>query len=113
DAARAVAGARGGGGGTGGQAPVRSMTPRLDEYGLDLPEQARAGKPDPVVGRETEIEQAREVLGRRAKNNPVFVGAPGVGKTAIVEALAQRIVRGDVPRSLAGKRIISLDVAGP
>ncbi|KEI43882.1 ATP-dependent Clp protease ATP-binding subunit [Saccharopolyspora rectivirgula] len=111
-AARALARALEEGDGPGGQSPVLSMTPRLDEYGLDLTEQARAGKLDPVVGRETEIEQALEVLGRRAKNNPVFVGDPGVGKTAIVEALAQRIVRGDVPWSLAGKRIISLDVAG-
>src|SRR5690606_39158754 len=111
-AARALARALEEGDGPGGQSPVLSMTPRLDEYGLDLTEQARAGQLDPVVGRETEIEQALEVLGRRAKNNPVFVGDPGVGKTAIVEALAQRIVRGDVPWSLAGKRIISLDVAG-
>ncbi|MEB3370896.1 ATP-dependent Clp protease ATP-binding subunit [Saccharopolyspora mangrovi] len=91
---------------------VLSLTPRLDEFGLDLTELARAGKLDPVVGRDVEIEQAIEVLGRRSKNNPVFVGDPGVGKTAIVEGVARRIVAGEVPWSLADLRVVSLDLAG-
>ncbi|MBB5158178.1 ATP-dependent Clp protease ATP-binding subunit [Saccharopolyspora phatthalungensis] len=96
----------------GGARSVLSVTPRLDEFGLDLTELARAGKLDPVVGRDAEIEQAIEVLGRRSKNNPVFVGDPGVGKTAIVEGLARRIVAGAVPWSLADVRVVSLDLAG-
>ena len=87
-------------------------TPKLDEFGLDVTELARAGKLDPVVGRSEEIEQAIEVLGRRTKNNPVFIGDPGVGKSAIVEGLAQRIVARDVPLPLADKRVVSLDLAG-
>jgi len=95
-----------------GSAPVLGATPRLDEFGLDMTELARAGRLDPVVGRDGEIDQAVEVLGRRSKNNPVFVGDPGVGKTALVEGLAQRIVDRQVPWPLAGKRLVSLDLAG-
>jgi ATP-dependent Clp protease ATP-binding subunit ClpC len=89
-----------------------STTPKLDEFGLDMTELARTGKLDPVVGRTDEIEQAIEILGRRTKNNPVFIGDPGVGKTALVEGLAQRIIDKEVPWPLAEKRIVSLDLAG-
>ncbi|GLZ76391.1 ATPase AAA [Actinorhabdospora filicis] len=89
-----------------------SSTPTLDQYGRDLTEEARAGKIDPVVGREEEITDTIEVLSRRTKNNPVLIGEPGVGKTAIVEGIAQRIVNGDVPDTLAGRRVVVLDLAG-
>ncbi|MFG3687221.1 ATP-dependent Clp protease ATP-binding subunit [Micromonospora sp. NPDC047740] len=87
-------------------------TPTLDQYGQDLTELARNDQIDPVIGRADEIEQAVEILSRRTKNNPVLIGEAGVGKTAIVEGLAERICDGDVPQTLIGKRVIQLDLAG-
>jgi ATP-dependent Clp protease ATP-binding subunit ClpC len=90
----------------------QSATPTLDKYGRDLTEDAREERLDPVIGRDSEVEQTLEVLSRRTKNNPVLVGDPGVGKTAIVEGIAQRIVNGDVPDTLADRRVVVLDLAG-
>ena len=89
---------------------VTSRTPALDQLGVDLTAAAAAGKLDPVIGRVKEIERVTQILSRRTKNNPALIGEPGVGKTAIVEGLAHRIVAGDVPETLEGRRIITLDI---
>jgi ATP-dependent Clp protease ATP-binding subunit ClpC len=104
-AAPGAHGTRPGGGGG-------AATPTLDQFGQDLTAAAREGRLDPVVGRADEIEQTIEVLSRRTKNNPVLIGEAGVGKTAIVEGIAQRIVDGDVPDTLAGRRVVELQLSG-
>ena len=98
--------------GTGTRPRAGVRTPRLDRFGRDLTAAAAAGELDPVIGRDDEIAQVLEVLARRTKNNPVLVGDPGVGKTAVVEGIAQRIADGDVPPALVGVRVVSLDLAG-
>ena len=81
-----------------------------EKYGMDLVQRARSGKMDPVIGRDDEIRRVIRILSRKTKNNPVLIGEPGVGKTAIVEGLAQRIVRGDVPEGLKDRKVFSLDM---
>lgn len=96
--------------GSGRRSRNTSKTPMLDELGVDLTEQAKAGKLDPTVGRSNEIQRVTQILSRRTKNNPVLVGEPGVGKTAIVEGLAQLIAENKVPATLRGKRLVTLDM---
>ena len=93
---------------TGGRTSTR--TPTVDQLGIDLTAASRAGKLDPVIGRSREIERVIQILSRRTKNNPILIGEPGVGKTAIVEGLAHRMVAGDVPETLQGKRLLTLDI---
>ena len=89
---------------------LKTLINHLKKYGRDLNEMAQAGKLDPVIGRDEEIRRVLQVLSRRTKNNPVLIGEPGVGKTAIAEGIAHRIVSGDIPENLKTKRIVALDM---
>ena len=89
---------------------VQQEKSALEQYGVDLTARAREGKLDPVIGRDNEVRRVIQVLSRRTKNNPVLIGEPGTGKTAIVEGLAQRIISGDVPLGLKDKRVVNLDL---
>ncbi len=91
---------------------AKSSTPTLDQYSRDLTQYAREGKLDPVIGRETEIQRVVQILSRRTKNNPCLVGEPGVGKTAIAEGLALKIVEGNIPDTIKDKRVVTLDLSG-
>ncbi|SHO50606.1 ATP-dependent Clp protease ATP-binding subunit [Anaerocolumna xylanovorans] len=95
-----------------GKSKAKSNTPTLDQYSRDLTEYAREGKLDPVIGRETEIQRVVQILSRRTKNNPCLVGEPGVGKTAIAEGLARKIVEGNIPEVIKDKRVLTLDLSG-